>query len=190
MLYIAELGRVSNGHGLERRHTARAYEPVERHEHQRVDARVHGHHDQVLDHLAPDVAERPVRQHVVDGGERHAQHDEQQVGQRQVDDQQIGGAAHLLVGRHHDHDQQISEQAYHHDDAEQYGHGQRHDLLHLRTYDQCKSNVGTCRRVRPGERADSVPSSSGGLKGNVFELKHTSINIKNDEQKKKCLQLM
>lgn len=107
-------------------------ETVQRHEHQRVDAGVGGHHDQVLDHFAPDVAERPVRQHVVDRGERHAEHDEQQVGQRQVDDQQVGGAAHLLVGHHHDHHQQVAQQSDHHDDAEQYGHGQRHDAFHLR----------------------------------------------------------
>lgn len=106
-------------------------EPIERHEHQRVDARVRGHHDQVLDHFAPDVAERPVRQHVIDGGERHAEHDEQQVGQRQVDDQQVGGAPHLLVGHHHDHHEQVAQQPDHHDDAEQYGHGQRNDALHL-----------------------------------------------------------
>jgi len=107
-------------------------EPVQRHEHQGVDTCVRGNHDQVLDHFAPDVAEWPVRQHVVDGSERYTEHYEQQVGQREVDDQQVGGAPHLLVRHHHDHHQQVAQQPDHHDDAEQYGHGQRNDALHLR----------------------------------------------------------
>lgn len=52
-------------------------EPVQRHEYQGIDARVCGNHDQVLNHFAPDVAEWPVRQHVVDGGKRHTEHYEQ-----------------------------------------------------------------------------------------------------------------
>ena len=70
-------------------------EAVEGHEHQRVDAGVGRHHHQVLDDLAPDVAERPVGQRVVGGRERHAEDDEQQVGHRQVDDQQVGRVSHL-----------------------------------------------------------------------------------------------
>lgn len=51
-------------------------EAVQRHQHQGVDAGVGRDHDQVLDALAPEVAERPVRQDVVGGSERHAEHDE------------------------------------------------------------------------------------------------------------------
>lgn len=40
--------------------------PIQRHENQGVDAGIRAHDDQVLYHPAPDVAEQPVRQGVVE----------------------------------------------------------------------------------------------------------------------------
>ena len=68
---------------------------VEGHEHQRVDTGVGRHHHQVLDNFAPDVTERPEEQSVISRREGDAQDDEEEVGHRQVDDQQVGRVPHL-----------------------------------------------------------------------------------------------
>ena len=72
-------------------------EPVDGHEDEGVDADVWRHVDEILHGLAPDQPERPVVEGVVGGGERDAEDDEEQVGHRQVEDQNVGGVAHRLV---------------------------------------------------------------------------------------------
>jgi len=52
------------------------YQPVEAHEDQGVNARVSSDNDQILNDLAPDVAERPVGQHEIGGRERYTKYDE------------------------------------------------------------------------------------------------------------------
>lgn len=52
------------------------YQPVEAHEDQGVNARVSSDNDQILNDLAPNVAERPVRQHEIGGRERYTKYDE------------------------------------------------------------------------------------------------------------------
>lgn len=105
-------------------------EAVETHQYQSVDTCVGRDYDQVLDHLAPQVSERPEGQDVVGGGEGHAEDDEAEVGNGEVDDEEVGGAAHLLVGGHHDHHQCVAEQSEDDDDAEEHGDYDAHYLLH------------------------------------------------------------
>ncbi|KAL0101755.1 hypothetical protein PUN28_019109 [Cardiocondyla obscurior] len=61
--------------------------------------------DEILDDLAPGVAERPVRQHEVRGRERYTKYHEQQIGQGEVDDEDVRGRPHSGIRRHH-HDHQ------------------------------------------------------------------------------------
>lgn len=64
-------------------------------------------HNHVLDKLAPHIAKRPLWQHVIGSRERDTEDDEQNVRDGQVDYQQIGSGAHLLVGHNHCNDMQI-----------------------------------------------------------------------------------
>lgn len=105
-------------------------EAIETHQYQSVDTRVSCDHDQVLDHLAPHVTEGPEGQDVVGGGEGHAEDDEAEVGNGEVDDEEVRGAAHLLVSGHHDHHQRVSEQSEDDDDAEEHGDDDADYLLH------------------------------------------------------------
>lgn len=103
---------------------------VETHEHESIDTRESGHDDQILHHLAPGVPERPERQDVVRGRERDAEHDEAEVGDGEVDDQQVCRGPHLLVGGD-DYDHQcVSEQSQDDDDPEQHRDHDADDLLH------------------------------------------------------------
>ena len=105
-------------------------ETVQRHQDEGVDARVSRHEDEVLDHLAPDVAEGPERQDVIGGRERDAEHDEEEVGDGEVDDEEVGGRPHLLVGGDDDDDEGVAEKAEDDDDAEEERHDDGHDVLH------------------------------------------------------------
>lgn len=117
-----------DGHGSYRMNDGQ--EAVQRHQHEGVDAGVRRHHYQILHHLAPEIAERPEREYVVGGRERNAEHDETEIGDGQIDDEEVGGAAHLLVGGDDDDDESVAEQTQHDDDAEQDGHDDGDDLLH------------------------------------------------------------
>lgn len=78
-------------------------ETIQRHQHERVHTRIGRDYNQVLYDLAPDVSKRPERQHVVGAGERNTEHNEEQICHGQIDDQEIGSTAHLLVGSDDQH---------------------------------------------------------------------------------------
>lgn len=68
---------------------------VEGHKHQRVDTSICRHYHQVLDDFTPDITEWPEKKSVVGCRERDAQDDEEKIGHRQIDNQQIGCISHL-----------------------------------------------------------------------------------------------
>lgn len=72
--------------------------PVQRHCSQSEDARVHGQVDNKVHGFAHERAENPLV-HGVDGGlERHAEDDEAEVRQPEVQDEQVGAfCVHLAV---------------------------------------------------------------------------------------------
>lgn len=105
-------------------------EAVQAHQHQGVNTGAGSNHYQILHHLAPSVAEWPEGEYVICGGEGDAEDDETEIGDRQVDDQQVGGTSHLLVDEHHQHDQSVPDQPEDDDDAEQHGHHDTDYLLH------------------------------------------------------------
>lgn len=113
-------------------------EPVQRHEHQRVNRSVRSHYNEILDGLTPQVAEIPVREDVIGGRERHAEDDEKEIGHGQIDYEQVGGGPHLLVGGHHYYHQSVAEEADHYGYAEQDHHDDDDYLVDGRS------------RVRPG----------------------------------------
>ena len=78
-------------------------EAIQRHQDQRVNTGVCRDYNQVLHYLTPHVSKRPERQHVVGTGERNTEDDEEQVRHGQVDDQEVGSTAHLLVGSDDQH---------------------------------------------------------------------------------------
>lgn len=102
---------------------------IERHQDERVDAGVGAHHDQVLNDLAPDVAERPVRKSVIQCRERHTKGDEKKIGDSQVDNEQISRGAHLRVEKNDDDDQSIADESDDDDDGEQDRDDDRNDSL-------------------------------------------------------------
>lgn len=67
----------------------------------RVDAGICTHHDEILDHFAPDTTKWPVGEHVVPGSEGHAKDYEQQIGDGKIYDEQIGGGTHLRIAFDH-----------------------------------------------------------------------------------------
>lgn len=77
---------------------------IKRHQNKSVDTGIGRHEDQVLNYFAPNVTKRPERQGVIRRRERHAEDDEEQIGQGQVDDEQVGSVTHLLIGSYDDHD--------------------------------------------------------------------------------------
>ena len=105
---------------------------VERHQHERVDAHVRRHVQQVLVALARDAAERPDAQAVGDRREGDAHDDEEEVGDGKIDDEDVGRVAHLLVRHHHDDDEQVADDADHRDDAEDGRHDDADDVFELR----------------------------------------------------------
>ena len=97
---------VTNRHGTDGMDDGQV--AVQGHEHQGVDGTVSSHIDDILVDLTPDHAEWPQR-HSIDGsGERDTDQDEQQVRHGQVQDQDVGGVAHLLIEDDHDEDEHVS----------------------------------------------------------------------------------
>ena len=62
-------------------------------------------------HLAPSDAKRPVRNHVFHGSEWNTDDDEDEVGTCEVDDEEVGGVAHLVVGYDDDDDAQVAHES-------------------------------------------------------------------------------
>jgi hypothetical protein len=79
------------------------HESIQRHKNKRIDTGIRRNYDQILYNLAPDVSEGPEGKDVVGGSKGDAEDDEEEVSDSQVDDEQVGGAPHLLVGSHYQH---------------------------------------------------------------------------------------
>jgi len=86
-------------------------------EHERVDGHVGGHVDEVVHQLAAGVAERPRQREVLVGGRRRHDADEAEVGEREVEQQQVGDGAHAAVGQDHVDDEAVAAGAEQRDDA-------------------------------------------------------------------------
>jgi len=92
-------------------------------QHQRVDRHVRRHVDQVVHQTTRHVAERPAGRRLRVRRERRDHDHETHVGDRQVQQQQIGDSAHARLGHDDVDDQSVSGQSDDGDEAEQ----QRHD---------------------------------------------------------------
>lgn len=77
---------------------------------------------QVGDELAHNVTEDKVAQDGTDEGEGHAEHAEQQVGDGQVQQEQVGDGPHTLVDYQGQYDQAVAE------DGQQKDGGVQQDL--------------------------------------------------------------
>lgn len=98
-------------------------ESVHRHEDEGVDGDVGGHDYQVLDGLAPRQAERPLSgAPVVDRRERYAKHDEQQIGEGEVENQQVCGVSHLHVEDYRENHQEVADEPRDADEREENWH--------------------------------------------------------------------
>lgn len=98
-------------------------ESVHRHQNEGVDGDVGGHDYQILDGLAPRQAERPLSgPPVVDSRERYAKHDEQQIGEGEVENQQVCGVSHLHVENNREHHQEVADEARDSDEREENWH--------------------------------------------------------------------
>ena len=69
------------------------------------------------DHLAEDGSEDEVSQQGADQGERHAENAQRQVGDGQVEQEQVGDGAHRRILHQRQDDQHVSRYAQHKDDA-------------------------------------------------------------------------
>ena len=74
--------------------------------------------EEELRHLADGVSDQPIVGGVVVGHERHADHHEDDVGDRQIQQQKVDGRPHLVSGQRHADDQQVPDEADQYDDAE------------------------------------------------------------------------
>ena len=99
-----------------------------------VDRDVHGDIEKKVPEFAGSVADEPVVGGVVVRHERHAGHDEYDVGHRQIQQQQVYGCPHLVSGQRHDDDEQVAEKTDKYDDRE---HRRRGDLVQ----DEVKQDV-------------------------------------------------
>ena len=93
--------KVTHRHGSNRMHYGQ--KSIQGHEHQCVNTGVGGDHNEVLYNLAPDISERPEGQDIISGGKGHTEYDEQQIGDSEIDDEEVGSTAHLLIGCNHQH---------------------------------------------------------------------------------------
>lgn len=102
---------------------------VHRHRGQGEDADQHGHGEEVVDELADEGAQHPGGQGVHRGLEGDAEEQVGQVGDAQVEDEQVCGAARLprLAARQHGDHQAVAQHAEREDQAE---HHQRDEVLH------------------------------------------------------------
>ena len=104
-------------------------EPIEAHEHEGVDAGAGRDDNEILDDLAPDIAERPVRQYEIRRRERYAEEDEEQVGHGEIDDENVGGRAHRRIRRDDHDDEAVADEAEQADYAEEDRHDDGDDSL-------------------------------------------------------------
>lgn len=87
------------------------YRPVEAHENEGPDAGAGGDDYEVLDDLAPNVAERPVRQYEIRRGERNAKQYEQEIGDREIRYQNVRWRSHTRISEYDDYDQRVADEA-------------------------------------------------------------------------------
>lgn len=106
------------------------YQPVKTHEDQSVNARVSGDINQILNNLAPDIAERPVRQHEVGGREWYTKYNEQQISHGEVDDEDVRGRPHSRIRRHHHDHQRIPRETENSDYTKEQWYHHHHDAVH------------------------------------------------------------
>ena len=85
---------------------------------QGIDAGVGGDVDKVLVEFAPDNTERPLRGGVEEGGERHTDADEDQIGQRQTQHDRIGRRPQAMIASDGCDDSYVAEEPEHGDDTE------------------------------------------------------------------------
>ena len=138
---------------------------VERHEDESVDACVGRYVGHVLVELAHDVTERPIGHRVTIGSEWNAEDDEEEIGDGQTDDEDVGGAAHLSVEDDDDDDEQVSDESEDGDAAEQewHEHGDERleaDLIGVKVAVRgiiqggCQLVIGGCARVDDGRHSN------------------------------------
>lgn len=101
---------------------------VHRHRHQGEDTDQHGHCEEVVDELADEGSQNPGRQSVHRSLEGDAEEQVGQVGDAQVEDEQVGGTARLprLAARQHGDHQAVAQHAECEDQAENH---QRDEVL-------------------------------------------------------------
>lgn len=103
--------------------------PVKGHHDEGVDAGVGRDVYDVLVDLAPAVTERPDGYGVTDCGERNADDDEEEVGCGEVDDEDVGGVAHLAIRGDDDDDEEVPGQSDEGDNREDGGYDSPNDGL-------------------------------------------------------------
>ena len=93
--------------------------PVEGHSGQGEDAGVHGEEDDEVHDLAHHRTEHPLIQGVDGGLERHAEDDEAQIRDPEVEDEQVGGlGVHLTVPEQNREHQRVPHGAHQEDERE------------------------------------------------------------------------
>ena len=94
-------------------------------EDQSVDGNVRGHVDRVVHQLTGRVSERPAGGCMLVGGDRRYYSDEAEIGDGEIQQQQVGDGAHVVVGQDDVDDETVSRGAEQRDDAVL---GRRHDF--------------------------------------------------------------
>jgi len=96
--------------------------PVHRDGSQCEAAGVHGEVDEKVDSLADEGAEDPALKGVDGGLERHAEDNEEEVSQAEVEDEEVGGVvAHLPIAQQHCQHQAVANCAQEEDEGEDHG---------------------------------------------------------------------
>ena len=130
---------------------------IDGHQDESVDAPVGRHVQGVLVDLAEYIPERPYRRGVRHGREGNAHDDEEQVGDGQVDYEDVGCVTHLSIGHHDDDDEQIPEEAEHRDKSERHRDGNADDGLEV---SHSRDELFIERRAAVGAVTSLVPSET------------------------------
>lgn len=100
--------------------------PVQRDSCQGEDAGVHGEEDEEVHDFAHSRAEHPLVQGVDGGLEGHAEDNEAQVGDAEVEDEEVGGfGVHLSAAEQNGQDQRVAHGAEQEDEREAHGDERR-----------------------------------------------------------------
>ena len=89
-----------------------------RYQHERVDRNVGRHIQQVVHQLADDIPERPDGRGELVRRERRADQHERQVGEGEVQQQEVRHGAHPVLGQDHVDDETVAESSDERDQAE------------------------------------------------------------------------